>query len=201
MGLSFTIAAGLSQRSHSRTRVPRDPWSYFTVSDSRLLQPGGPDPRIYIPQERDGPLTSPGIGFTLRRLLWLAWLRWTYSNPLRNRLHYCVFALFRGNNVPTELFPSSGCLHNCYLAVDLHVTICSKVCLYWRYVGIAKPRWVLLATGFSPQRNRTDPVVALVVSCGWQRGVVGGLSYGFSLLHRNSNGDPFLFLTHHLYMR
>jgi hypothetical protein len=45
--LSFTIAAGPLQRSHSRVRVPRDP--YFTVSDSRLLQPGGPGSRIYIP--------------------------------------------------------------------------------------------------------------------------------------------------------
>jgi hypothetical protein len=36
MGLSFTIAAGLRQRSHSRIRVPWDSRPYFTVSDSRL---------------------------------------------------------------------------------------------------------------------------------------------------------------------
>jgi hypothetical protein len=35
-GLSFTIAAGPRQRSHSRVRVPWDSRSYFTVSDSRL---------------------------------------------------------------------------------------------------------------------------------------------------------------------
>jgi hypothetical protein len=52
MGLSFTIAAGLRQRSHSRVRVPRVSWPYFTVSDSRLPQPGGPGPRIYIPGNR-----------------------------------------------------------------------------------------------------------------------------------------------------
>jgi hypothetical protein len=34
--LSFTIAAGPLQRSHSRVRVPWDSWPYFTVSDSRL---------------------------------------------------------------------------------------------------------------------------------------------------------------------
>jgi hypothetical protein len=34
-GLSLTIAAGPRQRSHSRVRVPRDSWPYFTVSDSR----------------------------------------------------------------------------------------------------------------------------------------------------------------------
>jgi hypothetical protein len=48
-GLSITIAAGPRQRSHSRIRVPRDSWPYFIVSDSRLPQPGGPGPRIYIP--------------------------------------------------------------------------------------------------------------------------------------------------------
>jgi hypothetical protein len=36
MGLSFTIAAGASQRNHSRVRVPWDSRPYFIVSDSRL---------------------------------------------------------------------------------------------------------------------------------------------------------------------
>jgi hypothetical protein len=35
-GLSFAIAAGPRQRSHSRVRVPWDSRPYFTVSDSRL---------------------------------------------------------------------------------------------------------------------------------------------------------------------
>jgi hypothetical protein len=35
-GLSFTIAAGPRQRSHSRVRVSWDSRPYFTVSDSRL---------------------------------------------------------------------------------------------------------------------------------------------------------------------
>jgi hypothetical protein len=51
-GLSFTIAAGVHQCSHSRVRVPWDPRPYFTVSDSRL------------------PFLSP---------LQLAGLRWRYS--------------------------------------------------------------------------------------------------------------------------
>jgi hypothetical protein len=53
MGLSFTIAAGPRQRSHSRVQVLRDS-SHSTVSDRRLPQPGGPGLRIYIPQEQDG---------------------------------------------------------------------------------------------------------------------------------------------------
>jgi hypothetical protein len=35
-GLSFTIAAGLRQRSHFRVRVPWDSRPYFAASDSRL---------------------------------------------------------------------------------------------------------------------------------------------------------------------
>jgi hypothetical protein len=44
VGLSFTIVAGPRQRSHSQVRVSRDSWPYFTNSDLRLLQPGGPGP-------------------------------------------------------------------------------------------------------------------------------------------------------------
>jgi hypothetical protein len=76
-GLSFTTAAGHRQCSHSQVR-----WPYFTVSHSRLSQPGGPSPRIYIPQEQGGPLIPPGTGFTFRRLLLFAGLWWRYSNPL-----------------------------------------------------------------------------------------------------------------------
>jgi hypothetical protein len=48
-GLLFKIAASLRQHSHSRFPVPRDSWPYFTVSDSRLPQPGGPGPRNIAP--------------------------------------------------------------------------------------------------------------------------------------------------------
>jgi hypothetical protein len=81
MSMSFTIAAGPRQRSHSQVRVPRDPWPHFTLSASILPQPGGPGPRIYIPQEQGGLVILPGTGFPFRRLLRLAGLRWSYSNP------------------------------------------------------------------------------------------------------------------------
>jgi hypothetical protein len=51
------------------------------VSHMRLLQPGGPDPRIYIPQEQGGPVIPLRTGFPFRRLLRLAYLRWRYFNP------------------------------------------------------------------------------------------------------------------------
>jgi hypothetical protein len=38
-GLSFIIAAGPRQASHSRVRVPQDLWPYFIIWDSRLPQP------------------------------------------------------------------------------------------------------------------------------------------------------------------
>jgi hypothetical protein len=59
-GLSFTIAAGPRQLSHSRVRVPRHSRPYFALSDSRIPQPGGSGPRIYVPQEQGGPLLPPG---------------------------------------------------------------------------------------------------------------------------------------------
>jgi hypothetical protein len=58
-GVLFTIAAVPRKHSYSWVRVP-----YFSVSDLRLPQPGGPGPCIYIPQEQGGPLIHPGIGFT-----------------------------------------------------------------------------------------------------------------------------------------
>jgi hypothetical protein len=81
MGLPFTITAGPRQRSHSWVRVPRDSWPYFTLSDSRLPHPGGPGPRIYIPQEQGSTVIPPGTGFHFRRLLRLTGLRWRYSKP------------------------------------------------------------------------------------------------------------------------
>jgi hypothetical protein len=64
-GLPFTIAAGSRQRSHNWARVPRDSWPYFTLSDLRITQPGGPGPRIYIPQEQGGPVIPQALGSSL----------------------------------------------------------------------------------------------------------------------------------------
>jgi hypothetical protein len=71
-GLSFKIAVDPCQLSHSRVRVPRDSWQYFTDSDSRLLQPGEAGHCIYIPQEHGCPVIHPDTGYPFRRLLLLA---------------------------------------------------------------------------------------------------------------------------------
>jgi hypothetical protein len=54
----------------------------------RLPHPGGPGPRIYIPQEQGGQVIPPGTGFPLRRLLRLAVPRWRYSNPPPHGLRF-----------------------------------------------------------------------------------------------------------------
>jgi hypothetical protein len=74
--LSFTIAPGARQRSHSRVRVPWDSRPYFTVSDSRL----------------------PFI-----RLLRLAKLRWRYSTPPpHGRLLLLVTFLSSQSHIATD---------------------------------------------------------------------------------------------------
>jgi hypothetical protein len=78
--LSFIIAASSRQHSRSRVRVSPGSWPYFTLSDSRLPQPGGPRPRIYISQEQGDPVIPPGHEFPFICLLQLAGPRWKYSN-------------------------------------------------------------------------------------------------------------------------
>jgi hypothetical protein len=98
MGLSFTIAAGPRQRSHSQVWVPR---THDHILLSRLPKPGGPGPRIYIPQEQGGSVIPPGTGFPFLRLLRLAGIRWRHSN---SPPHGAVIR----NRIPT--------LNSCYIA-------------------------------------------------------------------------------------
>jgi hypothetical protein len=81
--LSFTTVVGPGQRSHSLIRVPRDSWPHFNLSDSILLQSERSGPRIYIPQDQDGPVVPPGNGFPFHRLLRLAGLHWRYLTTLK----------------------------------------------------------------------------------------------------------------------
>jgi hypothetical protein len=69
--LALARAITLGFKSH-RTRC------HISLSHLRLSLPGGPDPRIYVPQEQDGPIISPGPGLPLRCLLRLAGI---YFNP------------------------------------------------------------------------------------------------------------------------
>jgi hypothetical protein len=91
-GRILTITADPGQRSHSRVRIPRDSRPYFSVSDSTLPQPGGPGPRIYIPQEQGGPVILSGTGFSFSRLVRLAGLRWKWNWIAKQLLLYKQFA-------------------------------------------------------------------------------------------------------------
>jgi hypothetical protein len=73
-GLLFTITAGPCQHSHFRVQAPWDSWSYFTVSDLRLSQPGEPGPCIYIPQEQGGLIIRPGTVFPFQSNFCCSWL-------------------------------------------------------------------------------------------------------------------------------
>jgi hypothetical protein len=79
-GLSYTIAAVPRQRNHSRVRLLRKSWPYFTVWNSRLPRPGWPGPRIFIPREQGSPVIPPGTGFLFCHLLRLSKLPWRYTN-------------------------------------------------------------------------------------------------------------------------
>jgi hypothetical protein len=60
------IAAGPRQRSHSRSESPRDSRPYSAVSNWWLPQPGGPGPRIYIPENRQAQLCHQALGCFIR---------------------------------------------------------------------------------------------------------------------------------------
>jgi hypothetical protein len=66
----YAVCCAVTQWSESRRAR-----NHTLLSHLRLPQPGGPDPRIYIPQEQGGPVIPPGTGFPLRRLLQLVGLR------------------------------------------------------------------------------------------------------------------------------
>jgi hypothetical protein len=79
-GLSFTVVAGPRQCSHSQDEF-RGTDDHILQFEIRDPQPGGPSPRIYIPQEQGGPVMPPGTGFLFCRLLRHAGLWWSYSYP------------------------------------------------------------------------------------------------------------------------
>jgi hypothetical protein len=86
MGLLFIIAPDSRQLCHSRVRVPRHSWPYFTVSDSRLPQTGGSGLRIYIPQEQDGPVYPQDLG----SLFVASYNSQSYGGGIRTHLHTLI---------------------------------------------------------------------------------------------------------------
>jgi hypothetical protein len=115
----------------------------FCCPDSRLPQPGGPGPCIYIPQEQGSPVILPGTGFPFHRLLRLAEVfeptstrtaaqlthcsnssaynilaRTAQKTPfLCCSFHCCVRVYWDPHVIATQSLPSNGCcLQSHYLA-------------------------------------------------------------------------------------
>jgi hypothetical protein len=82
MGLSFTIAAGLRQRSHSQVRVPRDSWPHFTASDSKLPNLEGHVPVFMSPRNIVAQLYTQALGS-----LFVTYDSQGYGGGVRTRLH------------------------------------------------------------------------------------------------------------------
>jgi hypothetical protein len=128
-------------------------------------KPGGPGPRIYIPQEQGGAVIPPVTAFPFRLLLRLAGPIWKYSNPpphgvitsARNSQKTflpLLRVLLLPGNVSIELFPSNGCcivacLHSCYLEMAPHIT------LLW--LTKAVPNFRRLDTGTTQQSLVFNP--------------------------------------------
>jgi hypothetical protein len=72
--LLVQLFLGLARAVTFRSK-PRRTHGHILLPHLRLHQPGGPAPRIYIPQEQGGPVIPPGNVFHLRLLLRLAGLR------------------------------------------------------------------------------------------------------------------------------
>jgi hypothetical protein len=147
MGLSFTIAAGPRQRSHSRVRIPRDTRPRFTVSDSRFPQLGGPDPSICIPQEKGWPSYTPRH-----------WVRHSSDNPSIDPLLCILWRIdpLLGNARNAHAANSTGAVFSLCLRTDLcyatraqlararwrHTTVCSDhvICVFcdarWRHTRV-----------------------------------------------------------------
>jgi hypothetical protein len=81
MGVLFTMRVVFARVVilRSESRGTHDNISLSHIRDP--LQPGGPGPHIYIPQEQGGPVIPPGTGFSFRPLLRLAVLRLKHSIP------------------------------------------------------------------------------------------------------------------------
>jgi hypothetical protein len=86
-----------------------------------LPQPGGPGPRIYIPQKQGGPVITPCTELPFCRLSRPAGLRWRYSNPSPHGNHFCI----------TELL-------DCEIQICVCVCVCVCVCMEGRGLTIRR---------------------------------------------------------------
>jgi hypothetical protein len=106
MGLSFTIAAGPRHRS-PQVRVPQDSWPHFTVSDSRLPQPGGRVTLRLTVSQWVCLCVEPHLGLMTRFFMYLLWKLQScqYGAPSLTRGRVCRFNL--EGQVPVFMSPKN----------------------------------------------------------------------------------------------
>jgi hypothetical protein len=102
-------------------RVPLDSWLYFTVSDSRLPQPGEPGPCIYVPSDSMAQLYRPRqrVPFpspsTTHRaavdVFWTAYTREYVSRCLTDSLNGSRLLVAEAKLLPMWKFLSNFLLH------------------------------------------------------------------------------------------
>jgi hypothetical protein len=123
--LSFAIATGPRQRSHSRVRVPWDSRPYFTVSDSRLPFSSPP-----MTRRAGGGIRSrlhTGYYCNCRRQLaiWL-WVGLNRKHSFQQSLYCCIFILCHGK-LFTASSPSNGCFSSVIMSQSHHRPILSRL--------------------------------------------------------------------------
>jgi hypothetical protein len=103
-------------------------------------QPGGPGPRIYIPQEQGVPIIAAGAGFPYRRQLPLAGLRWRYlTSPPHGSASFLIW---------TAAYIALRYPRRCLLLARIHGHACwfysnELVCVQESYL-----RWNVFANSF-----------------------------------------------------
>jgi hypothetical protein len=103
LSLTSEIAAAPRQGRHSWVWVPRDSWPYFTVSDSRLSQPGAQVPVFISPRNRVAQLYPQALGSHFIA----SYDSQGYGGGIRTRLHAGLSHLGQ-SHIATDCQPTSN---------------------------------------------------------------------------------------------
>jgi hypothetical protein len=149
-GLSFTVAAGSSQRSHSWVRVLWDSPPYFTVSDLRLPFSSPPTTRrvtveVFDPASTrvDYSLYSLGSDYSTENIRVYVAQQWIYANHIDNASYDTGYIItftapshVNGSYpIVACIFVAAGmCLPNCWLEMVLRVTVSNQSFTFERAV-------------------------------------------------------------------
>jgi hypothetical protein len=108
----------------------------------RLPRPGGPGPRIHIPQEQGGPVIPPGTRFPFRHPLQLAGLRWRYSNRTASTREYSLSHLqFKFKLIETDSQSASSSWCHAPFGVGGQMFISLSANYFFLFFQVGRPLW------------------------------------------------------------